>query len=819
MVQWHIVGNGCCRIILPVMIRNYITAALRHLLKRKTYTLLNAFGLSIGLACATLIALWVKDELSFDTFHEKASRTYRVAATFVDESGRFDQAVTCIPLAPALETDLPEIEHAVRIDRSDAVVQLGDRKFVEDNVLGVDPSFFKIFSFQLLKGNIETALNEPYNIVISESMSKKYFGELDPIGHTLRIFLYDPNQQGAEYKVTGVVQDCPLNSHFRYDFLFSFKTIEAYDPDSFGYDGWFNNGYYTYILVKPDARIDGLSVKLAKFLEKYIGNDMKKHNINWTYFLQPLTDIHLKSNLRYELGPTTSIGYVVVFASVGLVVFLLACINYINLSTAYSSDRFKEVGVRKVIGARRNQLIGQYLMESWILAMVSLLVAFVWIELARPLFESLTGKPVMALYAPETIIPLIIIGSVAGIVSGLYPSLILSSFPTVNVLKANLKSGSMGVLLRKSLVVVQFSVTVILVTGIVVIQRQLSFIRTKDLGFNKENLLVLNVNGSSEVRTGYQGFYNELLSGKFVESVARSSSFIAGGLGNSGATFEDASGKKVNGTFYNFSIDADYIGTYKMKLLAGRTFVPGSLADSTSLIVNEATVRAYGYESPADVIGKDVLFRGKTFHLVGVVRDFNYNTLHTQVEPTCMYMARNGFSRIAVRLNGDVNEGVGYVTGVWKKHFPNSVLDHSFADDRLDVNYRSEQRFSKIFIIFSAIAVTVACLGLFSLVSFSVETRTKEIGIRKVLGATVGSILGMLSREFVVLVLISVVVAIPVAYYLMNDWLSNFAYRIDFGPSAFLAAGILVLAIAAITVAIRSMTAATANPVKALRNE
>jgi putative ABC transport system permease protein len=800
------------------MLKSYFNTAIRHLLKNKGYTFLNALGLSVGLACFTLISLWVKNELSYDQFHEKADRIYRVAGLFTDESGKFDQAVTCIPLGPALARDLPEVEEALRIDVNDAVVQYNDKKFNEPDILGVDPSFLTMFSFKVLKGDAANALNEPYNILISESMAKKYFGDKDPIGESLKIFQYDPNGQGAEYKVTGVIEDCPVNSHFRYNFLFSFKTIETVDPNSFGYDGWFNNGYYTYVLLKPGANVDLLKGKLSTFLEKYIGSDMKKYKIYWSYFLQPLTNIHLGSHLRYEIKPTSSVTYVLIFGSIGLITLLLACINYINLSTAYSSNRFKEVGVRKVMGAYKNQLVKQYLAESWLLAILSLIVAFVWMELARPLFESLTGKEIIGLYAFDTLFSIFCITSLVGLLSGIYPSVILSSFRTVNVLKGHFKSGTSGVWLRKSLVVVQYSITIVLITSIFVIQLQLKFIKNKDLGFNKENLLVLNVNGSSEVRTGYDVFANDLTSNPAITGVARSNSFIAGGLGNRTATFTDATGKKINGTIYTNGVDQEYIDTYGMKLIAGRNFKNGKV-DSVGLIVNETTIKAYGYQNPQDAIGTEVLFGDTRTELIGVVKDFNFNTLHSKVEPMCMYLLRGGFSRIAVRLNGNIEQDVALVTGLWKKHFPNSIPDFSFAEDRVQSTYVADQRFSKIFFVFSTISLAIACLGLFALVSYSVETRTKEIGIRKVLGASVTNILGMLSKEFLVLVVVSTSIGIPIGYYFMNQWLLDFAYRIELSPIVFLMAGISVLIIAWLTVSARSIKAATANPVDSLRTE
>ncbi|HEY9046411.1 MAG TPA: ABC transporter permease [Ohtaekwangia sp.] len=800
------------------MIKNYFLAATRHLFKNKGYTIVNALGLSVGLACFAMVSLWIKDELSFDRFHNKASRIYRVSSTFTDESGKFDQAITCIPLAPALKADLPEIEDAVRIDINDAVVQRDDKKFNEPDILGVDPSFLKIFSFQLLKGNASTALNEPYTILISRSMAKKYFGDKDPVGESLKIYQYDPDGQGAEFKITGVIEDCPLNAHFHYNFLFSFKTIESVDPKGFGYDGWFNNSYYTYILLHPEANADQLSKKLDAFLEKYIGNDMKKYKIRWSYFLQPLTRIHLESHLRYEIEPAGNTTYVIVFGSIATIALLLACINYINLSTAFSSSRFKEVGVRKVLGAVGNQLVRQYLTESWIVAILSLLLAFVWMELTRPLFEGLTGRAVTNLYTFETIGSVFIITSVVGILAGIYPAIVLSSFRPVNALKGKSQSSISGAWLRKALVVFQYTVTMILIAGIFVIQLQMKFIRERDLGFNKENLYILNVNGSAEVHAGFDAFANDLMANPIITGVARSNAFIAGGLGNRTATFTDVTGKKINGTIYTNGIDHEYISTYGMKLIAGRNFKEGN-ADSAALIINEMTTKVYGYKTPQDAIGSEVLFGDTKMEIIGVVKDFNSNSLHNTIEPTCLYLFREGFSRIAVRLNHDTEQGTTLVNTLWKKHFPNSIADFSFASERLQKAYIAEERFSRIFFLFSFISLSIACLGLFSLVSYTVETRFKEIGIRKILGASTWRIVEMVSQEFLVLVAIAAAIGIPISYYCMNQWLMDFAYRVKLQPFAFIIAAGIVLIIACLTVGLRVLKAALLNPVDSLRSE
>jgi putative ABC transport system permease protein len=802
----------------PSMLTNFLTTAIRHLIKNRAYALLNIFGLSVGLGCFMLIGLWVKQELSYDRFHKNGDRIFRVSGIFTDESGVFNQAVTPIPLGPALASDLPEVEETVRIDLNSGVVRSGDLQFIEYNILGVDPSFFTVFDFRLLKGNPKTALDAPYNLVLSESIAKKYFGDEDPIGQTLRIFQYDPDGTGVDYKITGVVEDCPLNSHIQYSMLFSFSTIAVYDIDET--QNWFNNGYYTYTLLKPSAEPAAVQSKFPSFIEKYMGKVSREYRMRYDYFLTPLKDIHLKSNLRYELSENSNMSYIIIFSAIGLMVLMLACINYINLSTAYSADRFKEVGIRKVMGAFRRQLVVQYLIESWMVAMCAMLLSIGWIEISRPFFEQLTGKQIVGVYSTASLLSLFLIASAAGILSGIYPSLILSGLRPVNILKGYLKKGTSGVWLRKGLVVLQYSVTVILISGILVVRTQLDYINERDLGFNEENLLVMGVNGSRDVMRGYEAFATELKSYPQFTSVARSNTSLGGGLGNSTAEAESADGKRINATMYRFRVDHEYIGTYQMKLVAGRNFIPGSSNDSTrAFIINETAARQFGYQDPGAAIGKYFSMSGMEGEVIGVVKDYHYNSLQHAIEPAAFTLLHGGFSRVSSRMVGNTKENVQKLTEIWKAHFPAAVIDFSLAEEGIGKRYVSEERFSSIFLVFSFISLTIACLGLFALVSYSIETRTKEIGIRKVLGATVVGIVNMLSREFLLLILISCVVAIPLAAYLMQQWLQNFAYRTGLQPGVFAVAGMITVVIAFCTIALKAIRSAMNNPVEALKNE
>jgi putative ABC transport system permease protein len=798
------------------MIRYHLTYALRHLVKNKLYTVLNLFGLSIGLACFALIGLWIKSEYSYDRFHEKSDRIYRVVSKFVDQTAVIEQAVSSPPLGPALMRDMPEVASALRLDPGDAVMAVGDKTFLERGII-TDQSFFDVFDFKLLSGDRNSALNEPYSVILSQSLAEKYFGRADPVGQLVKIFSYDPDGNGAQYKVTGVIENCPDNSQFFYDYVISFKTRETVDPGI--QDQWFNTGVYTYVLLHTNADAAAVQAKLGGLVQTYMGSSMKERNVRYEYSLQSLTDVHLNSNLNYEIGPTGSMAYVIIFGTVGIIVLLLACINYINMSTAYATERFKEVGIHKVMGALKRQLVTRYLTESWLLAVLSLVVAFAWIELSRPLFESISGRNLVGVYTTGWFGTLFAIASFVGLISGFYPSFVLSGFKPVNILKGY-ASGMSRNWLRKNLVVLQFSITIILVIGIIVVQLQMKFIHDKDLGFDKNNLVVFGVHGSPEVLNGYTAFADELTSNPNIGGVTRSNTTIGGGLGNATAEVEDVHGESLSTTVYPFRIDYDYLDVYNMKLLAGRNFRIDNAADSTlAFIVNEALTKSYGYSNPSDIIGKSFKYEGTAGEIIGVVKDFNFNSLQHKVEPACMHLLGNGFSRISIRIKGDTRRGFDEVQAIWKKHFPASVLQYSFYEDSLASSYRAESRFSGIFLVFSIVSLAIACLGLFSLVSYAVERRAKEIGIRKVLGATASAILLMLSTEFLTLVAVSSIVAIPLGYYLMSEWLTGFAYHISLNVFMFIAAVVLVLVIAWGTVSLRSLRAASANPVKSLRNE
>ncbi|HTF20269.1 MAG TPA: ABC transporter permease [Chryseolinea sp.] len=801
------------------MIRSFLRTALRHLFKNRLYAGLNILGLSVGLACFAIIGMWAQRHFSFDRMHMKGRRIYQVNTTVFNEVVSLKQAITPAPLAHALVNDLPEIENTVRIDPSGSVVQAGTQQYVEEGIIATDPSFFQFFDFKLLKGNSAVALSEPYSVVISEHVAKKYFGDSDPINQSLRIFQYDPQGNGADYKVTGIIENCPSNSHFTYSMLVSFKTIEVAEPESLTQEGWRNNEYYTYVMLKPLTPVHSLESKLPSFFEKYVGKEADGQKSN--YFLTPLAEIHFSSDVKYPIQAGVSKAYIITLSAIGMIVLVLACFNYVSLATAYSLDQFTEVGIRKTLGASRRQVALQYLTESWLIAIIAMVASIGLIELAKPAFESIFGMELVGLYDPITLLTLFGVASLAGVLSGIYPSLMLSSFKTIEIVKGQFGKGTSGTRLRKSLVVVQYTTTIVLITGIITMTRQLNYIRNKDLGFRQDDLLLLATNGSPEVMPGYQGFANEVLSSPGMVGVARSNSGIGGGgLDRSLASIETAEGAHAEVNIFTLGIDHQYISTYEMGLVAGRSFIPGNASDSTrGYVINEAAVRAYGYRDASDALGKFFSLQGRDGEIIGVVKDFHFATMRERIEPVAMFLLNGYFSRITVRMNDDIAGNTLLLTNLWKKHFPGSVVDFSFLEDRLQGAYRTEDRFSKTFLVFSIVSVIIASLGLFALVSYHVERRVKEIGIRKILGGTVAGISAMLSKEFFFMVLSACILAIPIGWYFMDVWLQNFAYHISIDAGIFVWAALVNVVIATATVGLKTFWSATRNPVDSLRRE
>jgi len=803
------------------MIRNYLKQAWRSLVKSKTHSFLNIIGLSVGLTCFALIALWVNDEWSYDKFNTNYDRIVRLTGIEKRESGISESAVSSAPMASALKNDYPEVENTVRMDMREELVMHNGQQLLQDGILLTDPSIFDVFSYKLSKGEVHSALSQPYSIILTQSTAKKYFGDNnDPMGKTLVIYMNDSTGKGATYTVTGLMPDPPQNAHFTFSMLGSFKTVEVANPDILTVDGWGDASYYTYLLLKKGVDRKAFSNKISQFYAKYIGDRFETWKPIYFYKLQPLGDIHLHSNLQYEIAATGNAKQVYIFSTIGIFILLLAGINYTNLATARSVSRAKEVGVKKVIGADKRQLIVQYLFESVFTALLALMLSIVICVLLQPFFFQLTGKDISLFSFPLLLLFLVGVTVFLGSLSGIYPAVILSGFKPIGILKGAFKSSNKGIVLRKALVVSQFVITMILVAGIIVINSQLSYIKHKDLGYDKDGLIYLRVHGNTDVINGYNAFKNEVLSNPVVSGATISNSLL-GSLGTGGSETVDVNGNPLQVNTSRLRVDADYLKVHGLKLIAGENFSIHAASDSIRpVILNENAITQFGWNDVQSAIGRPFKMGGQDGKVIGVVKDFHFNTLEYLISPLAIYPSGDRFSRITLKADASkASQTIAWLTKTWKKHFPTALLDYSFSEAVQEDQYRAEEKFSTIFLYFSILSLVIACLGLYGLISYTTSQKTKEIGIRKVLGATANGIVAMLSGGFLKLVLVACVIALPVAWFIMNRWLEDFAYRTHISLWMFTVAGLLVLLVALITVSFEAVKAAIANPVKSLRTE
>lgn len=803
------------------MIRNYLKLAWRNLRKQPGFTAINIVGLAAGLTCFAFIAGWVADELSYDRFNQQYSRIVRLTTTEKTETGTTESARSGAAVAKALQSRYANIENTVRLRKHSELVQHHQTQTLQSDILLTEPSFFDVFSYRLTRGNAATALQKPYSVVLTESTAKQYFGNSDPMGQTLTIFMYDSTGRGANYTVTGLTPDPPRNAHFTFTMLASFRTAEVARPNLFGDEGWTDLNFYTYLLLRNQVDLSSFSGKVAQFYATYRGRPANTEQADLLLNLQPLSEIHLRSRLAQEIGPTGSLQQVYIFSTIGLFILLLAGINYTNLATARSVRRAKEVGVKKVVGAAKAELIVQYLVESVFLATLALLLSGLLALLLQPVFGTLTGKSLSLIESPILLLFLAGVTLVLGILSGLYPALVLASFKPVSVLKGAFKSGATGVRLRQSLVVMQFVITLLLITSIVIIYSQMTYVQTKDLGYDKRALLFVRVNGNADVVKGYQAFKNELTSSPLIHGVSTSNSMIYNGLDTDKAQTTDRQGRSVSVPTARLEVDANYLTVYGVTLLAGKPFATQATDDSLRpVLVNERAVQQVGWPNAQAALGKPFTMNDKPGVVIGVVRDFHFNTLQHPIEPLAISLKDDYFSRITVRIQPhQVTQSLAFIKTTWANHFPAALFDHAFVDDVLAQQYQAEARFSTLVTYFSALSLLIACLGLYGLIAYSTAQRTKEIGIRKALGADVNGLVFLLSREFLYLVLLASAIAMPIAWYLMQQWLQNFAYRITPTWWMFVGSVLLVLFIALLTVSLQSIKAALMDPVKSLRSE
>ena len=805
------------------MFKNYLKIAFRNLQKQKFYAFINILGLTIGIASTLLIVVYIADELSFDRFHKKADQIYRVTVKAVIAGQASEIATSCGPLAPTALEEFPEVNEAVRLTpQSNVVVSLGEKSFTEKNLLLADSNFFKVFSFELLQGDPETVLNAPDKVVLTESMATKYFaytgrGDSSPIGKSLQI-------GDSPCEVSGIATNPPGNSHLDFDMVVSISTLGDVSKRE-----WTSNNLYTYLVLNPESNQQDLARKFNTLVEKYVGPEIEQYlgaslqkfreqGGDYGYALQPMTDIHLKSNLDNEIGPNGDIDYLYIFGVIAIFIVTIACINFMNLSTARSANRAKEVGIRKASGAERGGLINQFLTESMLFSVVSTLLAMGLILLLLPLFNNLAGKEISFLMLLDGTV----LGGIAGIIiiigmlAGSYPSLYLTSFKPAEVLKGKIRAGFKSKGIRSVLVVFQFTISIGLIISTLIVYKQLNMMQTRNLGFNQENVLVID--NACQLRENREVFKNDLKNYHGITHVSSSSS-LPPGLDNN--TIFRAMGKNQKDRLLQwYYADQDHLAAMDIELKDGRFFSVDFPSDSSAIILNETAMKAIGWDNYENQ--KLITFRkspeGEVLNLIGVVKDFNFESLKSRIRP--MAIVPGGGNLLSVRLApGDLQEKIDLIKTKWKQYVPGAPFDYYFLDENLESLYRAEQRLSKIFVLFTTLAIVIACLGLLGLATFTAEQRSKEIGIRKVLGATASHVVILMSGEFTKLVLISFMLAIPLAYLFLSKWLQGFAYKVDIGIVSFLAGGCISLLIAWLTVSYQSFKAATANPVNSLRSE
>ncbi|PHN04117.1 ABC transporter permease [Flavilitoribacter nigricans] len=800
------------------MFRNYLLISFRQLRKNLLTSGLNIAGLATGIAVCLFIAVWLERELSYDDFHPDGDRIYRIVNTFTSESESFSQAPSGPALGAQLPDNLPEIEAACRYFDGAGQLTVGDKKFFEEDIQIADSSFFHFFNFPLLQGLPGEVLSEVDQIVLTESLAKKYFGNYDPVGQTIQ---YGEDEM---LTVSGVAADPPANSQIQFSAIIPMDYMYRYAEENYGgfniNEMWVGGWMYTYVRLRNPAEWQESEVRVNAVVAEHSKEAWEENQMSYTYALQPLRDIHLDSDLRYDLPSNGSRARVWMFGSVGLMVLLLACINYMNLATAGALKRAKETGIRKVVGARRSELVRQFLTDSVTMVFLSTAIGLLLFRLFLPAFSDLTGQTYQFAISWGNVLILLGFALGLGVLSGLYPAFVLSGFKPVSILKGSFQRNPEGVWMRKGLVVFQFVTTMVLIAGIMIIRQQMSFVQSKELGYQGDAVISVNYRGFDAVNRQMETLRSELLKSPAILATARHGGNVVGGLGNDWTTTENLEGEEISTSAYILSADPDYFATYGMELAAGRFFSGSIATDSTkAVLVNEAAVRTFGWEKPENAIGKPFGKGDNTRRVVGVVKDFHFESLHKPVEALVISFARSG-SRLSLRVDrANVKDAVRHLETTWQRMLPDLPLDYAFVDSQVAEQYGNEQVMGTLFLLFSSLSLFIACLGLFGLVTFMAEQKVKEIGIRKVLGATVSGIVALLSRDFLKLVLIAMLIAAPLAWYFMERWLQDFAYRIDIHWWVFVLAGATAMAIALLTVGLRSLKAAFTNPVESLRSE
>ncbi|WP_394748159.1 FtsX-like permease family protein [Spongiimicrobium salis] len=800
------------------MLKNHFKIAWRNLLKNKGYSIINIGGLAIGLACFLMIVMFIQNELSYDRYHENSNRVYRVLHHLNENDYKEAWVWGNAPVGPALKEDFSEVLETVQFSgREDVLLTNGDLTFQEGNCFYVTPSVFDVFTWNMISGDPKTALEAPYSIVLTESTAKKYFGDEDPMGKTLSGT--SVRADDGDYTVTGIIKDIPSNSHFGFDVLVSMSTFYQARPSIF--DSWGYVDFYTYFLVPENFDPIAFQAKIPAFLEKRLPEENKQFHYDVSF--EALEDAYLNSTAARQPGVTGNASNIYIFGIIGLFILVIASINFMNLATARSMERAKEVGVRKVIGAQKRGLISQFLGESLTMVLIAAILGVAVVVICLPWMREITGKTFQLEHIFTTSNLLLYLGTalITAFLSGSYPAMVLSNFRPATVLKGVFKTSKNGVTLRKALVIFQFSLSIALIAGTAIVYFQMDYMLNRDLGFDREQQLVIDFNYDFQVRNRLETIKSEFEKNGSISSVSASRTVPGAHFPGAGTQIQIPNGEMDFFDISLYEVDVDFIPHFKMEMVAGRPYSRDFAIDTIgSLVVNEAAVKHFGYASPEEIIGKRFEQWGKEGTIIGVVKDFNFLSLHQEVEPLSLRLEPSSSRYLSLRIQSDnLPATISEIREKWATLAPHRPFLYSFLDDSFNTQYEADFRFKKLFTLFSFLAIFIACLGLLGLATYSAMQRTKEIGIRKVLGAEAGSIVRLLSKDFIKLVLIAMFIATPLSWYAMNNWLEVYAYKVTISWWIFALASIIAITIAILTVSFHAIKAAVANPVKSLRTE
>jgi putative ABC transport system permease protein len=789
------------------MIKNLIKTALRHIRKHLGYSLLNVLGLTIGISSALFLIIYVADELSYDRYHENASRIYRVSAKITEPDDQFTWNVAQIPMGPQVVQDYPEVQSFVRfINMPRALYKFEDKEYVEENFYYVDSTLFDIFTYKVIRGEVKSAARDPKKIVLTETVAARYFGSSDPIGKTL-------TTGDNTFEVTGVIEDVPSNSHFRFDAVAARNNL----PKQLG--SWGNFGVFTYLLFPHDLDVKAFETKIQGMYDAHMKTIFEPLKIKIEYILEPITRIHLYSTNPGEPEPTGSITYVVIFGIVALFLVLIAAMNYMNLATARSTRRAREVGLRKVVGSRRGPLVTQFLSESVILTIISLLISVILLIILLPKFNLLAGKSfnLSILHSPVVLISVIGVALIVGILGGSYPAFFLSRFSPVTVLKGEITQGSAGSLFRKILVVIQFTISVVMIVCTLVVFKQLKYLKNMDQGFDQENVITLQLNQGMGRK--YPVLKQALKENNDIMYITSTNTPIGEGSGKVIFSIETDQGMAQRGI--NFAVvDHDFIDALGIKMVSGRDFQQDMPSDTlTGVVVNETLAKRMGW---TDAINKKVeLGDANTIRarVIGVMKDYHQTGMYNEIESLLLiYREQNNI--VYVKLSGNNTEQtLSFIENKWKEVFPDQPFTFTYLSERFNRQFEADQKRGQIFTMFTILSILIACLGLFGLASYMVEQRTKEVGIRKVFGANESVIIRLIARDFIILIVISIIIALPAAYYFMSNWLENYVYRTRIGWALLFGAALLTIVITFVTISYKAYQAAVMNPANSLKTE